>query len=409
MQHPQHYSNYPYWQQPVYPQPPLGHPPSQPVYPQPLPGPSNGGYTPYPGHFIPLGPPPSGFDPAAYQPQPQEPVTPRATQKQNSSKHRRAKTLAVTPSTPAQPLRSALKKTNTLTAFPTTENGLTRSRTNSISRPENTIHRIRTQSNARPASSGTGRVIGDPSLNNAREYMNYQSDDTEPDRSFNLDHLFISFHGFNELQLGNISTLALKEMQETIWPLWPTGATSEVVNYTAIVRFHNDPWDMAGPNTHIAFNMIVKLFRLCATRGYSFQTSYNLTSAPQLIFQPASCDEMSNFFLGFLSAGGRKFTLIKAPDPINVGLNPKLRDNLPGNITLDLGTSGDLKSVELKQTPWRMDKSHTLSPKLFFMQILRIIAEFGYYLDAAIPLYRRGPLGMRYRREILVFKGHTPT
>jgi hypothetical protein len=52
-------------------------------------------------------------------------------------------------------------------------------------------------------------------------------------------------------------------------------------------------------------------------------------------------------------------------------------------------------------------ESKILSPKLFFMQILRIIDEFGYYLDAAIPLHRRGPLGIRLRREILVFKGHT--
>ncbi|KAF5356056.1 hypothetical protein D9756_003754 [Leucocoprinus leucothites] len=384
----QHYSSYPYWQQPVYPQPPLAQPQSQPVYPQPLPGPSNGGYTPYHGPFIPLGPTPSGFDPAAYQPQ-QETVTSRA-QKQNSSKHRRAKTVAATPSTPAQPLKSALKKTNTFTVFPTSENGLTRQRTNSVSRPENTLHRIRTHSNARPNINGTGKVISDPTLNYAH-------------------HLFISFHGFNELQLGNISTLALKEMQETIWPLWPGGATSEVVNYTAIVRFNADPWDMAGPNASIAYDIIAKLFRLCSTRGYSFQTSFNLTSTPQLIFQPASCDDISNFFLGFLSAGGRKFTLIKAPDPINVGLNPRLRDILPGNVTLDLGASGDVQTVELKQTQWRIDKSKTLSPKLFFMQILRIIDEFGYYLDAAIPLYRRGPLGMRLRREVLVFKGHTPT
>lgn len=63
-----------------------------------------------------------------------------------------------------------------------------------------------------------------------------------------LDHLFLSFCGFNELRLGNISTLALKEMQETIWPLWPGGATSQVVNYTAIVKFFNDPWDLSGPN-----------------------------------------------------------------------------------------------------------------------------------------------------------------
>lgn len=103
----------------------------------------------------------------------------------------------------------------------------------------------------------------------------------------NSDHLFISFHGFNELQLGNISTLALKEMQETIWPLWPAGATSEVVNYTAIVRFNDDPWDLAGPYTSTwvrlylyctfcnfllsrAYDIIVRLFRLCSARVNKF-------------------------------------------------------------------------------------------------------------------------------------------
>lgn len=50
------------------------------------------------------------------------------------------------------------------------------------------------------------------------------------------------------MHLANISTLALREMEETIWPLWPGGATSHVVNYTAIVNFFNDPWDMSGPN-----------------------------------------------------------------------------------------------------------------------------------------------------------------
>lgn len=125
-----------------------------------------------------------------------------------------------------------------------------RPRTNSVSRQENTLHRIRTQSNARPNANGTGRVIGDTSLNYAREVFTL-SKDAGLLNFRNLDHLFISFHGFNELRLGNVSTLALKEMQETIWPLWPAGATSEVVNYTAIVKFNDDPWDMAGPNTNM--------------------------------------------------------------------------------------------------------------------------------------------------------------
>jgi hypothetical protein len=161
MQQQQQYAAYPYWQQPVYPQPQ-----SQSVYPQPLPAPSNGGYTPYPGHYIPLGPQPSGFDPAAYQQPPHEPVTPRP--QKDRSKHRRANTVTAVPTTPAQPLKSALKKTNTLNTFPTIEHPLTRSRTNSVSRPESSLHRIRTQSNAR--ANGTGKIIGDDNaLNYARK------------------------------------------------------------------------------------------------------------------------------------------------------------------------------------------------------------------------------------------------
>jgi len=101
-------------------------------------------------------------------------------------------------------------------------------------------------------------------------------------------------------------------------------------------------------------------------------------------------------------------TLVNAPDPINVGLNPRLRDILPPNVILDLGVSGDCQTVEIKKEAWRFGGSEGLSPKLFFMQVLRIISEFGYYLDACLPLYRRGHLGIRFRREILVFKGRTP-
>lgn len=171
MQQQQYNNPYPFWQQPVYPQQQ-----SQPLYSQPLPGPSNGaGYTPYPNHYIPLGPPPGGFDAAAYQ---QDPITPHPQNKK--SKHRRSKTVATVPSTPAHPLKSALKKTNTLALFPTTEHNITRSRTNSFSRPENTLHRIRTQSNAR--QNGTGKIIGDE--NYARKPALCWADIATPDARF---------------------------------------------------------------------------------------------------------------------------------------------------------------------------------------------------------------------------------
>lgn len=157
MQSQQQYNAYPYWQQAVYPQQQ-----SHPVYPQSLPGPANGvGYnsTPFPSNFIPLGPQPTGF-PTGYQ---QEPPTPRQQQNQKS-KHRRTKTVAAIPSTPASHLKPALKKNNTVSAAFPAEHNLPRSRTNSISRP---LHRIRTQSN--PRQHRTGSVIGDE--NHARELI----------------------------------------------------------------------------------------------------------------------------------------------------------------------------------------------------------------------------------------------
>lgn len=42
---------------------------------------------------------------------------------------------------------------------------------------------------------------------------------------------------------------------------------------------------------------------------------------------------------------------------------------------------------------------------LFFLGVLRILNKFGFYLDASIPLSRKGSFGMRDEREILVFKG----
>ena len=44
---------------------------------------------------------------------------------------------------------------------------------------------------------------------------------------------------------------------------------------------------------------------------------------------------------------------------------------------------------------------------LFFLEVLRILNQFGFHLDVSIPLSRKGPLGMRNQREILVFKAIT--
>jgi hypothetical protein len=62
--------------------------------------------------------------------------------------------------------------------------------------------------------------------------------------------MFISFSGYNELRLENITELALKELREKIWPIWEDGVDSQPVGaHECVVKFRNQPWDMSGPQT----------------------------------------------------------------------------------------------------------------------------------------------------------------
>ena len=61
--------------------------------------------------------------------------------------------------------------------------------------------------------------------------------------------MIVSFHGYNELHIEHILELALEEMRQVIWPLWPDMLESDVVvGHTCIARFRNTPWDLSGPN-----------------------------------------------------------------------------------------------------------------------------------------------------------------
>ena len=61
--------------------------------------------------------------------------------------------------------------------------------------------------------------------------------------------MFVSFHGYNELHIENIMTLALDEVRKVIWPKWPDGIESDVVlDSKYVVKFRNTPWDLSGSN-----------------------------------------------------------------------------------------------------------------------------------------------------------------
>ncbi|KAF9015147.1 hypothetical protein BDQ17DRAFT_1535872 [Cyathus striatus] len=357
---PQQYASYTYYAQPQQPYPHT--PAALPNHYMPIYGP--------PAHS---GPPPT-FDPAAYPSQPlQAPSVPRP------NPHRRSNT---TPARNNVPLKSALKKPAA-----------------AASAPEVPIARTRTNSFSRNNPSNIPRPLNIPS-------MSYGQDNRAPDTSVAALHMFISFHGFNELRLENITELALKELRTTIWPLWSDGIESDTVtNHACTVKFRNAPWDMNGPKAYESLRFIVELWTLCTRRGYSFQTTIDTsTPAPRLVFQVAQTDFKSTVFLAYFSQGGRRLTLINPPQPIDYTIGSKLRVVLGRKMTSNDLVDDNIRVIEVAKGN---GFGGVVEPAHFLMHVLRIISEQHYELDAAVVLARRGPLGIRYRRELLVFKGPT--
>lgn len=63
-----------------------------------------------------------------------------------------------------------------------------------------------------------------------------------------LDHMFLSFHGTNELRLGNVAYQdTLDEIKEHIMPMWPHGVSSQMVSPLSWrVTFSRNPWSATG-------------------------------------------------------------------------------------------------------------------------------------------------------------------
>ncbi|KAG6813804.1 hypothetical protein H0H92_007216 [Tricholoma furcatifolium] len=346
----QSYGNHPYYNQQQY---------NYPAYVPP--GPSNPygppyAYPSYPQRqelkeppFIP--PLPPGF----------QPPTP------HTKAHRRSATTA------AVPLKSALKKP----AQPANE-GLSRQATYPAAYPN--IPRPRLPSN---------NLVKYPTDHNPDEFRPL--------------HMFMSFIGNNELRIENIMEPGLLELRSTILPMWPDGVDVDTQHgHDWTVKFRNNPWTLEGLHAPRAWAIIVQLFTLFARRGFSFQSTMNFRNmTPRLVFEVTSEDRTSQFFIAYLSRGGRRLTLIKPPTIVDETLGHQLKAVLPRKINEE-AVGKDLRILEVKKTD---TGGFEAEPQFFLMHVLKILADLSYNLATGLPLGRKGPFGLRSGKELLVFRG----
>ncbi|KAF5385193.1 hypothetical protein D9615_001511 [Tricholomella constricta] len=358
------YGNYPYYGQPIYQQPTayMG------------PGPSNA----YPQYTYPTNPN-NPYIPQERREPPFIPPKPTAASTRPNS-HRRTTTA---PSVPAFfPLKSALKKTS---APP------------GPAKPEGLVRQVTYP----PAISS--QQVPRPRLpsNNFRPYTS----DHNPEE-FRPLHMFMLLIGNNELRLENVMDPALRELRSTIVPRWPDGVESDSQHgHDWTVRFRNNPWTLQGPKAMTAWSLIVDLFTLFARRGFSFQSSMNIGSpSPRLVFEVTSQDRTSEFFLAYFSQGGRRLHLIKPPTIVDDTLGSQLKAYLPRKIT-EGPLDENMRIIEVvKHGPGVPE----VEPQFFLMHVLKVLSELGYNLVTTLPLGRKGPLGLRAGKEMLIFRGTIP-
>jgi len=259
--------------------------------------------------------------------------------------------------------------------------GVLQPRTGSGSRPPADVVRQRTNSNPTPPTT----------------------------TDFFPHHIFISFVGNNELVVENIGhPEALNELRQELFPLWPPGVTSnESEGTTWRVHFTKDPWASDGPEGLMAWEIITRLFRLLARRGYSYLTSINTGKPPpRLVFIISQPDLTADFFLAHFSRSGHRVTLIDPPSIISEVIGANLRHALPRKIASDRVSEDNVLVIELKKDGFGAPE---VERSLFITHVLKQINTMGYTLQATIPLARRGLLGLGRRKEIWVFKGSKPT
>lgn len=106
--------------------------------------------------------------------------------------------------------------------------------------------------------------------------------------------MFVSFHGANELRLGNVAYHdTMEEIKENVIPMWPHGISAATipVPHAFHILFNRNPWTSSGTEAllyvhnshalrhmfkshpHSAQKMICETFTCLSRIGYQYRTS----------------------------------------------------------------------------------------------------------------------------------------
>ncbi|KLO17005.1 hypothetical protein SCHPADRAFT_900977 [Schizopora paradoxa] len=423
--HPAQLYPYMYAPQPGQPNPMYGAPPGMPPYPV---APSQN------SHYMSS---PYGVPPNLSQSQPQAIVPPegrmprpkRFTDRSKPREERQERHFT-------KPLRSAMKKSNSLSVPPSNHpqyhhsregsgSGLSlwRSRTTQgpkVPFPDEEDEEIRMRHSRKelpisriPSGASGGvltrtRTASDPQHPRSRANSTSRPRSRTAGRYYHTPgHLFLQISGTNKLSMSSVvNPRIVEDIRERVLTMWPEGVErstyhEEINEFDS--HFVGTPWTSKGNLGLIAMRLILELFTLLARRGYICTSAIDTglsTGYPRFVFSSTNEDPDAQFFMIAFSDNRRKIKLINHPDILGQSMSEVIREEFPRRlISASWGEESDYYKIEVS----RWDSESMTG--LFIATILQFCTSQGYKLDCSIPLVHSGILGiLQGKKELWIMK-----
>lgn len=261
---------------------------------------------------------------------------------------------------------------------------------------------------------------------------------------FTPDNLFLSIDSSNILKIYNLTpsnngpNVLMQTIREQSLTSWAPGVASDDEGRGEwTIRFNGKIWSIKGAPSIAAHRMIASMFAVFASQGYSYLCSIHNTQwrkTPRHLFT-SSPPSSPHFFTLSFSLNKHKLTFVDIPTDLNVAVSNTLKHSTLYDVEEvedEAMQQMHTRPTEAEETDEDEDEKHQIhvyhltkrvkvsrskhDPQLFLTrnaeadmlmltsQLLKIIASFGYRLDAAVPLGPVGLFGLKGRRELWVFK-----
>ncbi|EIN13767.1 hypothetical protein PUNSTDRAFT_140231 [Punctularia strigosozonata HHB-11173 SS5] len=220
------------------------------------------------------------------------------------------------------------------------------------------------------------------------------------------DHIFVSFQGTNKLRVDNVVRRDMCDRFDDYFISMSdlAGTTSDHGRTSYELLFPHRLWDARGDDARRTYKVICRLFMILAEEGFHYVTTIDAghtMKPPRLVFANMHIASPLDFFCAALANDGYNVMIYHAPQQLAIRLSLAMRATFKNKLDASVDDS-NVCSIRIKPLDDPTDKHFIIS------YLFKYLCDEGYYIDASVPLGRKGLFGLGGRREVWMFKSSPP-